>query len=84
MHNDGVGLVHENGSVTWKPATRAMLRNFPVTRDPSLKSTFVKEKNQTGWLFRFLQFNIVIGVTREVARFVSALRARRASPFSRQ
>jgi hypothetical protein len=50
MHNDGVGLVHENGSVTWKPATRAMLRNFPVTRDPSLKSSFVKEKiKQAGY-----------------------------------
>jgi hypothetical protein len=54
MHNDGVGLVHENGSVTWKPAAQAMLRNFPVTRDPSLKRSFVKEKNQTGWLFGFL------------------------------
>jgi hypothetical protein len=53
MHNDGVGLVHEGGSVAWKPATQAMLRNFRVTRDPSLKNSFVKEKNQTGRLFRF-------------------------------
>jgi len=36
--------VHENGSVAWKPATRAMLRDFPVTRDPFSKSSFVKEK----------------------------------------
>jgi hypothetical protein len=50
MHNDGVGLVHENGSVTWKPATRAMLRNFPVTRDASLKALSSKKKiKQAGY-----------------------------------
>src|SRR6266481_6043552 len=48
MHNDGIGLVHETASVTWKPATRAMLRNFPVTCDPSSKSSLVKEKIKQG------------------------------------
>jgi hypothetical protein len=51
---------------------------------PFSENSFVKEKNQTGWPFRFLWFNTIIRVAREVARFVSALRARGAFPFSRQ